>query len=553
MARTANRFNAIRKEPVKVDGNYKVALYARLSVDIEEEKAESIENQIDMMKQYVEEHPQFSNYSIYSDKGYSGMTYDRPDFIRMMDDIKDGKINCVIVKDLSRFGRDYLETGNYIEIIFPFMGVRLISINDEFDTDKEMNSNKALAVSITNLINDTYARNVSKNVSISRKLDMEKGKFTGSNAPYGYKVNTEDSLRRYVIDPKPAVVVKQIFDLILKGNNLRQIARYLEEQHYNIPGAYLKTGEFFSEEKKKWHIGTISNILNNRAYLGHMVQGKRRKSLYGNENQHNTDEDEWIVVENTHEPIISEEAFNRVRELLDSKLEESTFIENKSVDSKPDKYKDLLYCGECDNKLHLLSRVEKDERFYYYRCTNDKDSACGVYIREVDLDQLVFQKIEEKISEVFSDDNESWERLEKQMLDDLGCIDKEITDTSTKISKEKSRGSNLYEKYAVGSIERECYINQSQSVKDYIDELELRLKRLEEKRMAKVKEIDESISWIRAMLSVNGELPKRTELLAMISKIELFPKKKIEIDWKLNADLIQILADCLNDNDKEMR
>ena len=309
-------------------------------------------------------------------------TKERTFFGYCMDDVRDGKISCIIVKDMSRFGRDYIEASNYIETIFPFLGVRFISVSDHFDTEAEYNQNKALEIALKNLVNDMYAKDISKRVSVSRRLDMERGKFTGSNAPYGYKVDSGDVLRKYVIDRDAAAVVRQIFELAADGVTLREIAKALQEYRLALPGDYLKTGNLYVEEgaeAKAWYPGTISNILKNQAYIGNMVQGKRRTSLYDNEARHATDENDWIVVENTHEAIVDKELFNKVRAVMYKKVEESIFTSDrgKNLPIKEDIFAGILFCGNCGRRIPLASRIlEKDgvlERQYFYSCRYNYD------------------------------------------------------------------------------------------------------------------------------------------------------------------------------------
>ena len=288
MARRANRFNAVAPVQQAVDAvtekTYRTGLYARLSVEMHSRPSDSITTQLDIMREYVKKHPELSECREYVDSGYSGTNFERPSFNSLMEDIRDGKINCILVKDLSRFGRDYLETTNFIEVILPFLGVRFISVNDHFDTDDTMNENKALEIALKNLVNDMYARDVSKRIVTLRKNEMERGKFTGSNAPYGYRVDEDDPLRHYVVDEGAAEVVRKIFAMAEGGMSLRKIADTLEKEGYAIPGQYLKTGHLLvaeGEERKNWHIGSISNILKNQAYIGNLGQGKRRKRLCG--------------------------------------------------------------------------------------------------------------------------------------------------------------------------------------------------------------------------------------------------------------------------------
>lgn len=252
MARKKERFNAIRTQSVSDQPApqriFYTALYARISVEQANRPNTSIESQLDIMKTFLRDHPELSHYREYTDSGFSGTNFDRPAFTRMMEDMKDGRINCIIVKDLSRFGRDYLETTNYLEIILPFLGVRFISVNDHFDSDAVNNENKALEIALKNLVNDMYAKDVSKRVSVARRQEMERGRFTGSNAPYGYHINKEDPLRHYLIDEPAAEVVRGIYRMAAEGTPLRKISLVLQERNLSIPGQYLRTGHLYQEE-----------------------------------------------------------------------------------------------------------------------------------------------------------------------------------------------------------------------------------------------------------------------------------------------------------------
>lgn len=551
MARTANRFNAINMKQTLITGNtYKVALYARISLDINYKPSESIENQIEMMRQYILKNPQFANYQIYVDRGYSGMNYNRLDFNCMMNDIRMGKVNCVIVKDLSRFGRDYLETANYIEIVFPFLGVRFISINDNYDTDKEINGNKALEVAITNLVNDTYARNVSRNVRISRNIEINKGKFTGSNAPYGYKVDNTNPLRKYIIDEGPAGVVKDIFIMASEGRTLRDVSKELQSRNLTIPGKYIENGHLYQQdgdEKKIWYIGTLSNILCNQAYIGNMVQGKSKTSLYDNEKKHMTTRDEWVVVENTHEPIISKDIFEKVRKIFDKKLDSSTFIKNEKVESKTDKYKDILFCGKCGNKLHLLSTIKAGKREYRYQCHKGYElgieKSCNVYIKEQDLDEKVFDCINNKIKETFGKREDVIQLVKMKLNRDLKKLEEKIKNTTQQINKENQRGSWLYSRYVDGSVDSESYKNQRDATESFIEDLKERLSQQKKEYQNKAAEIEKSLEWIKTIYEVTLEASNREMLLKIVSKINLFPQKEIYIEWKLDSDIIQVISE----------
>lgn len=222
MARKAGRFNAVAVSAVVSEDSqktesrtYRIAFYARLSVELKMKPSDSIANQLALMRDFTKDKPEFTEAFEYIDNGVSGTSFDRPAFQQMMEDARAGKINCIIVKDLSRFGRTYIESGNYIETILPFLGIRFISVNDHFDSDEGFNQNKSLEISLKNFVNDMYAKDISKRVACSRRMDMEKGKFVGSNAPYGYLADSKDSLRKYVIDEQAAQVFRQIFSMAL--------------------------------------------------------------------------------------------------------------------------------------------------------------------------------------------------------------------------------------------------------------------------------------------------------------------------------------------------
>ena len=446
MARTKNRFNAVQIPeavtagvPVKQRKSFRVALYARLSVELKSRPSESIANQLSILREFIKDKAEFAEYHEYVDSAVSGTSFDRPAFGQMMDDVREGKISCIIVKDMSRFGRDYIEASNYIETIFPFLGVRFISVSDHFDTEAEFNQNKALEIALKNLVNDMYAKDISKRVSVSRRLDMERGKFTGSNAPYGYKVDSGDALRKYVIDRDAAAVVRQIFELAADGVTLREIAKALQEYRLALPGDYLKTGNLYVEEgaeAKAWYPGTISNILKNQAYIGNMVQGKRRTSLYDNEARHATDENDWIVVENTHEAIVDKELFDRVRAVMDKKVEESIFTSGrgKNLPIKEDIFAGILFCGNCGRRIPLASRIlEKDgvlERQYFYSCRYNYDfggKQCGCTIMEQDLIKVVHNLLTTQIA-VLTDSA----RTEASMR---GVMDRELKNHDMRIQK----------------------------------------------------------------------------------------------------------------------
>ena len=556
MARTAGRFNAVRTEFIPeaqaVQKTYHTALYARFSVDMNgSDKADgSIESQLQIMRDYAGQHPEFGVCREYVDKGYSGTNFDRPEFRRMMEDVRDGRINLILIKDLSRLGRDYLETGNYIESIFPFLGVRLISVNDHFDTDDTMNENKALEIALKNLVNDMYARDVSKRIVTVRKNEMERGKFTGSNAPYGYKVDEDDPLRHYVVDGDAAEVVRKIFAMADGDMSLRKIADTLEKEGYAIPGQYLKTGHLLvaeGEERKNWHIGSISNILKNQAYIGNLVQGKRRARLCDNEKRHFTDKEEWLIEENAHEPIISRELFERIRVKMEKKVSESPFSSErgKDVPVKDYKYKDVLYCGVCGKRMQQYSTLhEKDGRLYrryLFHCPTQykyEGQGCYVGITERKMDDILYHCLMEEVKLSVPDGNLLLRETKKLFYKSQEDSIKKIGSLEKKISIQEYEGSRYYEQYVTGTISREELLGKQKLLADKTAKLKAQIDLVQEKMDAREKLFKEKQRWLRSLLRLK-EMDKteidRDIITALVKRIDVYPDKNMEITYTFDG------------------
>lgn len=562
MARTKNRFNAVAVPeaasagaPVKKTKTFRVALYARLSVELKARPSESISNQLNIMREFIKGRPEFAEYHEYVDSAVSGTSFNRPSFNRMMDDVRDGKISCIIVKDMSRFGRDYIEAGNYIETIFPFLGVRFISINDHFDTEAKFNQNKSLEIALKNLVNDMYAKDISKRVAVSRRLDMERGKFTGSNAPYGYKVDSTDSLRKYIVDEEAAAVVRQIFELAAEGMTLREIAKALQNYRLALPGEYLKTGKLYVEEgqeAKAWYAGTISNILKNQAYIGNMVQGKRRTRLSENEARHFTDEEDWIVVENTHEPIVDKELFDKVRKVLGQKVEESSFASErgKNLPIKDDIFAGILFCGNCKRRIPQLSRIiEKDgrlERQYFYACRYNYDfggEKCGCTILEQELVKAVHKILEVNIAALT--ESEKTEAVVKGVMDkNLKQCDGQIRKLEKLIEKQNYEESKAYQRYVMGEVSKEEFKRMQEKSADAVMRLRGQISDEQAKYRRFKRFFEKKLQWLRAIYRFQSEpYLDRNMLEILVHSIYLYPDNRMEINLNFKDEYAEMMKE----------
>ncbi len=350
---------------------YNVGIYCRLSRDDERTgESVSIENQREMLSRYVREQG-WNLYSTYCDDGVSGTTFDRPGFNQLIADATAGKINLVLCKDLSRLGRDYIEAGKYTDVVFPSMGVRFIALNDGVDT---IHKNNEMLVILKNVMNDLYARDTSNKIRAVKQSTFKTGKYVGCYAPIGYVKSPEDK-HILVIDPVTAPVVTRIFDLRCQGYSYRRIATTLNTEHIPTPSSfyYMKQGKpNIRPDGDFWAPPTVKSILRNEVYLGHMVQNKTGNVSYKVHKQVPKPESEWIRVENTHEPLISQEVWDMVRE-LDSRNARCRSDKTGNVPL----FSGILFCADCGTPMRHYKdgRKRKDGTPSLYQ-----SYACGRYV-----------------------------------------------------------------------------------------------------------------------------------------------------------------------------
>ena len=316
MARTSKRYIE-KPESASEKVFYKAGIYTRLSSERKEEwreKSSSIETQVLCCKEYaLKENIQIID--TYTDYEYTGTNFERPKFQEMMQDIRERKINCIIIRDLSRLGREYLEMGRLIDKVFPFLGVRFISVNDKVDTVKDLDSKKSFEVTLKNIVNDMYAKDISVKVKSSKMNRARNGYFIGSNPTYGYKVVKLKEGQKLEIDENVRFIVEEMFRMTIDGKSQYEVAKHFNTKGYATAMVYYKTGRVYRQDgDPQWHKGTIAKMLTNIVYTGTLVQGVRQQNLAKGEKQHFVEENEKIIVENAHEPIISKEDFEKVLE-----------------------------------------------------------------------------------------------------------------------------------------------------------------------------------------------------------------------------------------------
>jgi len=545
MARTSKKNQgALKKgagrQPKRI---YSVGIYARLSVDSGERKNESIETQMEIAKEFVRRQDDMAIYDSYTDLGKTGTSFEREGFERMMRDVRLRRIDCIVVKDLSRFGRNHIETGNYIEKIFPFMGVRFIAVADNFDSMNLSGQDETLAANLKNLVNEMYARDIAVKVKSGRKAMWERGGYTGSVAPYGYRVERIGDKKCLFVEEGTSDIVKKIFDLFLNGSNRKEIVCWLYENKIVRPAEYHKTGRIYCEEKEEleqWSKETVKMILTNPVYMGCLVQGRTCGKDYMMRDRHDVDSEDWSVKEHTHEAIISEDLFFEAA----GKFEKSSVYCNKDGFSKTipveeDIFADVLYCGDCGSKMKRTSAVKnfssKDKiRIYSYNCpkTDRIDQLkCGSKnITLCSLTDLVKKAIRQEFSlsamrpkDLAESGNREAEALKEEWNRQLAMLGKK-EERITRLESEQ------YLKYRMGEMDE----NSFRRAKEEKDKNVASLRKQSAIIAEKLKKIDSLTNrknnFLRALVKGNEKSQLNAEVIrTLISRIEVYPDHRVKV------------------------
>lgn len=369
---------------------WNVAVYLRLSKeDNESIESNSIVNQRELVEQYISSKSDLELVDYYIDDGYSGTNFNRPGFERLLQDMKNKKINCIIVKDLSRFARNHIEADMYFENIFPVLNIRFISVIENIDSFENPDSMDNLIVPFKNLLNDAYAKDISKKVKSALTAKRLNGEFIGTSATYGYIKNPKDK-HKLIIDEEASKHVVQIFNGIIEGKTVSEIANELNKNNILTPAAYKRKNEPESnniETDKRWNAKMINKMLKDRIYVGDLIQGKKKVENYRSHKLITTKKDEWIIIQNNHEPIISKDKFDKVQEIIE-----------KNKCARSNKEKDLFYrflkCSDCGDSFTL----RKVKNYEYYHCTSYvRNGSCTSHsIRKDKLAEIVLEELNKR-------------------------------------------------------------------------------------------------------------------------------------------------------------
>lgn len=509
-----------------------LAKYIRLSQEDENEgESNSIINQRELLNAFVKNTSDLSQYEVveFCDDGYSGTNFDRPGVKTLLDEVRAGNIQCIIVKDLSRFGRNYIDIGDYLEQIFPFLGVRFISVNDHFDSNDFDGTTGGLDVGFRNLIYSLYSKDLSQKVRSAKKTRMEKGEFIGSHAPYGYAKSPENR-KKLVIDEKAAAVVRRIFAMADGGKNAVQIANVLNAENIPTPYAYKRLMGCDRKynvvgKTNHWHNTTVLTIIRDERYTGKMVSGKHRSPFVGSKNGKRTPKSEWIVVPNTHEAIISEELFASVQERFSAPQRIKKHTEVRPLMGK-------VKCGVC---RHVMRRSNSPSATAYYYCESHQyvtDSNCPKdRISEISLTQTILSVIQ-KQTDVILDIAQIFDRVKTRSNNDITSLTEQIRQRQAALSKLKASKVKAYEKYKDGALDRDSYASQKADIGKEIAETESQIVEFEMALQKSYHQNGQPCSIIESFKRYEGFTELSKEMAEeLIDSIYVFGSEAIEIVW----------------------
>lgn len=535
---------------------YNTCIYARLSKEDKEKKeSESITNQIQLIKNYISNTNDINISMIKTDDGYSGSNFNRPAFKEMIEEIKNGTINCIIVKDFSRFGRNFIDTSKYIEKIFPMLNVRFIAINDNYDSLKE-NEENSLIVPFKNLINDAYVKDISIKIKSQKNIKMKNGEFIGSFTTYGYLKDPYNK-GKLVIDEEASKIVKEIFKLKIDGYSAKKIADKLNEQGILSPMEYKKSiglnfaTSFKKNEKAKWDAMAINRILRNDIYIGTLVQGKTTNINHKINLSLKKDRKDWYIIENNHPSIIEKQTFECVQDLL---LKDTRIAPNQD---KVYKFSGLIYCGDCGRSMIRKNCGTKEKPNYYFICSGYKNgNGCSSHITKCDdIDNILLiylrhhidlfvnvDKIIKKIDEVLN------RKSEVEYLENV------ILSKEKEIDVYKNYKFKMYNDYQEEIISKSEYLDYSQKYEENIKNLYKIIDNLKQEIKDILSGNLKRVEWLEKFKEYrNIPYLNRVFLVNILNKIEIFDNKRIQIHYKFINEFkenIELIRDFLEDNEK---
>lgn len=543
---------------------YKAAIYVRLSKedgdvsDASKAESNSISNQKELIKDFLKDKQDIVIVSERVDDGYSGVNFERPAFQLMLEDIKQGKVDCVVVKDLSRFGRNYIESGRYIEKIFPMLGVRFIAINDNYDSLTGKSQTDEIVIPFKNLINDAYCRDISIKIRSHLDVKRRKGEFIGSFTIYGYAKDEHDH-NKIVIDEYAAGVVRDIYQWKISGMSQQRIADKLNDMGVLSPAEYKKScGIKYSANLKTkkqaiWSAVAITRILTNESYTGTLIQGKVTTPNYKVKKTVIKDEEDWVVIPNAFEAIITKEQFDMVQEIL--KKDTRVAPDKKSVYL----FSGIAVCGDCGRQMSRKVSTVSGKKYVYYMCSaNKKEGVCSSHrIREDELEKAVVTYLNSYIDELENIQHflEFIDKLPHQEVN-VKRLNMRIVQLEEDAQKYEKLKVSVYEDLKDELISKEEYISMKQEFEnrrraalDSIAQIKIEIETLASRN-------GKHHEWIESFIANKGiEKLERNVVVELIDYIKIYEDKRIEIVFRYADNYKEILNQIryIQDNKNEMQ
>lgn len=514
---------------------WNATLYLRLSRDDgDKEESNSITGQRELLRDYISQRPEFREYAVRVDDGFSGSTFERPSFQKMIEDVKAGRTDCIIVKDLSRFGRNYLDAGEYIEKIFPFLGVRFIAVNDNYDSLGDKKASDDLIIPFKNLINEAYCRDISVKIRSQLEIKRKNGQFLGSFAAFGY-LKDEQNKNKLVVDQYAADIVRDIFKWKLEGVSPQDIADALNKLGVLSPMEYKRslgmkfTTSFKTNSKALWSAGTVIRVLKNPIYTGVLVQGKETTPSYKVHKRITKDESEWSVIGDSHEAIISKIDFDSVQKVL--KCDTRRSPGGKAVGL----FSGMIFCGDCGASMVRKTVPAGDKKYVYYICSAHKqDKSCSPHrIRDNALEEIVLDSLKQHISEVV-DMSELLAITDTAPLRTAQAqkVQRQLDKKHEEYEKLQKLLMSLYENLADGIIDREEYTRLKASFTARADEAEKQMDALRE-QLEDIHNHGTENTWMNEFIKRQGLTTlDRAVVVALIDKILIHSNDAVEIIYR---------------------
>lgn len=515
---------------------WNVAAYMRLSrEDGDKEESNSIGSQRDMIRDFILKREDMVVVQEYVDDGFSGVSFDRPGFQRLLKDLEAKRIDCIVVKDFSRFARNYIDSGRYLEKIFPSMGVRFVSINDNYDSSGARSQSDALIVPFKGILNDAYCKDISMKIRSQLDIKRKTGDFIGAFCTYGYRKSPENK-NRLVVDEEAARVVEMIFRLRIQGMTNSSIAARLNSMGIPSPSAY-KAGKgmnyrsgFRVAGQAGWTAVAIRRVLTNEVYVGTLIQHKRGTPNYKVRKEIQYDESDWIVIPNSHQPIIEQTDFDTVQSLLKRDVRLAPSREELYL------FSGFVYCGGCGHCMVRKTVPSKGRTYHYLVCSTHKaGQGCSAHsFSEKKLEKIVFTLLHDHIGQICEVGRTlAYIASLPESRREIFNYDAQIERLNGEIRKYQDLKLNLYGDMADGIISKEEYTEFRAGYDRKIAERQQSLRLLEEERTQAVRDTEEDIPWIRLFRQYENitELHRHV-LVNLVEKIVIYDAQHVEVFFR---------------------